>query len=76
MRAASAFESETVTDLAEDLGSFAADADWRLVLEEDERLNAIRPRFLRDMARRLLVPSRRVTGWSLPEGEDLEGVRA
>jgi len=75
LMAASAFESETVTDLAEDLGSFAVDADWRLVLEGDARLSAITPAFLRDTVRRLLVPARRVTGWSLPQGATLDEAR-
>lgn len=70
LHAAEAFESETVTDLAEDLGSYAADADWHLALESEERLAAIRPSFLRQTVRSLLARTRRVTGWSLPHGEE------
>ncbi|MDP6761953.1 MAG: pitrilysin family protein [Planctomycetota bacterium] len=64
--AADAFESETVADLADDLGGFAVDADWRLAVEGAERLARVRPRHVRDAARRFLRPERRVVGWSLP----------
>lgn len=67
LHASAAHERETVTDLAEGFGSFAADANWRLTLEADERLNAIRPAFLRATVKRLLDSRRRVTGWSLPK---------
>jgi zinc protease len=69
MSAARAYESETVTDLAEDLGEWAVDYDWREALKAAERLEAITPRFLRETARRFLTPERRVLGWSLPSGE-------
>ena len=69
LHAAAAHDSETVTDLAEDIGSYAVDADWRLALDSDERLAAIKPSFLRATARKLLGRSRRVTGWSLPHEE-------
>ena len=64
--AAEAHENETVTDLAEDVGSYAVDIDWRVSLEGRKRLAAIRPRFLRDTVRKYLGRERRVTGWSLP----------
>jgi zinc protease len=64
-----AYESETATDLAEELGEFAVDADWRLALQGRERLAAIRPRFVREVVRRFLVDERRVLGWSLPREE-------
>ncbi len=73
--ASEAHDHETVTDLAEDIGSFAADGDWRLAIETEERLRAIRPKFVRETARRFLGRERRVTGWSLPEGVELGAAR-
>jgi zinc protease len=67
--AADAFESETVADLADDLGGFAVDADWRLAVENAARLAAVRPRQVRDIVRRFLRPDRRILGWSLPDAE-------
>lgn len=64
--ASEAQESETVSDLAEDLGSFAVDADWRMSVEAVERIQAVTAARVQDMARRLLVPARRVVGWCLP----------
>jgi len=66
LNASQAHEAETVTDLAEDLGGYGIDADWRLSVEASERLAGVRPRDLRKAARRFLGPERRVTGWSLP----------
>lgn len=70
LSAAEAYESETVTDLAEDLGEWAVDLDWREALRSRERLAAITPRFLRETARRFLRPERRVLGWSMPASEE------
>jgi len=70
LAAGEAYECETVTDLAEDLGEFAVDADWRLALQSNERLAAVRARDLRDVARRFLTRGRRVVGWSLPRAEE------
>ena len=64
--AADAYELESALDLAEDLGEYAVDADWRLVLNSAERYAAIKPRALRDVAAKLLGTDRRVVGWSLP----------
>ena len=64
--AADAYESETVADLADELGGYAVDADWRLAVTSVERLSAVRPRAVRDAVRRFLRPERRVLGWSLP----------
>ncbi|MCB9915561.1 MAG: insulinase family protein [Planctomycetes bacterium] len=69
--ASEAYDSETVTDLAEDLGEWAVDHDWREALRSRERLAAITPQLLRETVRRYLVPARRVLGWSLPLGEEL-----
>ena len=76
LAASEAYENETVTDLAEELGEYAVDIHWQLALQGNERLAAIRPAFLRDVVRRYLQPERRVLGWSLPKGERLEGAGA
>jgi len=73
--ATEAHDHETVTDLAEDIGSFAVDGDWRLALATEERLDALTPAFVRETARRYLTRRRRVTGWSLPEGVEVGGPR-
>jgi zinc protease len=65
--AGEAHESETVTDLAEELGEFAIDADWRLALHAVGRVRAVTPAALRECARRLLARERRITAWSLPK---------
>jgi zinc protease len=64
--ASEAYSRETVTDLAEDIGEWAVDADWRMALEGPERWARVRTRHVRDVVARLLKPARRVTGWSLP----------
>lgn len=69
LNASEAHENETVNDLAEDIGSYAIDKDWKLAVEGRERLAAVRPRFLRDAVRRFLRPERRVIGWSLPKSD-------
>jgi zinc protease len=73
--ATEAHDHETVTDLAEDVGSFAVDGDWRLALATEARLDAVTPAFMRETARRYLTRRRRVTGWSLPEGVEVGGPR-
>jgi predicted Zn-dependent peptidase len=67
LEAGEAHDSETVTDLAEEVGEFAVDADWRLSLHTVERVRAVSARALRDCARRLLAPERRVVAWCLPK---------
>ena len=61
-----AFESETVTEVAETLGEYATDLDWRDALTVRERRDAVTGEALRDTCRRLLRPDRRVVGWSRP----------
>jgi zinc protease len=68
LAASEAQEGETASDLAEDLGEFAVDADWRLSINALERLLAVTPEQIRETAARLLQPERRVLGWSLPTG--------
>lgn len=62
-----AYDSETVSDLAEEIGEFAIDADWRLSLDTIAKIRAVTPAHLREVARRLLSPERRVVAWSLPK---------
>jgi zinc protease len=66
LAASEAHESETVSDLAEDLGEFAVDADWHMALETVERIEAVRADAVRDCVARLLTRDRRVVGWCLP----------
>jgi len=66
LSASEAYEGETVTDLAEHLGEYAVDAEWRLALELGARRQAVDSTKMREVARRLLSPARRVVGWSLP----------
>jgi len=64
--AGEAHDSETVSDLAEDLGEFAADARWQLALEAPARVIRVDARAVRECVARLLRPERRVVGWCLP----------
>jgi zinc protease len=66
LAASEAHESETVSDLAEDLGEFAADASWRMALETIERIERVTAREVRECVARFLRKHRRVLGWSLP----------
>jgi zinc protease len=61
-----AYENETVTDLAEALGEWAADGDWRLALSFNEKIRAVDARRVREIVQRLLVRERRVVGWCHP----------
>ena len=63
---AEAYESETVTDLAETLGEFAVDADWRMAVDGSALLQAVTAKRLQECAQRLLDNRRRVIGWCLP----------
>ncbi len=69
MHASEAYDGETVTDLAEELGEWAVDADWRLAFDGCVRHDRITAANLRDTAARLLAPDRRVVGWCLPRGK-------
>jgi len=67
LAAGEAFELETVTEVAETLGEFATDLEWRAALDVTPRRNAVTAEALRSVAQRVLVDSRRVVGWSLPK---------
>jgi zinc protease len=62
-----AHENETVTDIAEQLGEFAVDADWRLALEAPAKIAAVTAQAIRNCARTYLSEGRRVVGWCLPK---------
>jgi zinc protease len=67
--AGEAHDAESVSDLAEDLGEFAIDADWRLALRTLERIQRTSAEEVREAAAKLLAPGRRVVGWCLPKEE-------
>ena len=68
-----AYENETVTDLAEALGEWAADGDWRLALSFNERIRAVDARRVREVVQRLLTRERRVVGWCDPAAKGATG---
>ena len=76
LTSAEAHEEETVSDLAQELGGFAVDADWRLAFDAEARLSRVRPVHVRDVARRLLGRERRVVGWCLPEAAPTRSSRS
>jgi zinc protease len=65
--AGEAHDSETVSDLAEDLGEFGVDARWQLALEARARVIAVGARSVRKCVARYFRPERRVIGWCLPK---------
>jgi len=67
LAAGEAHDSETVSDIAEDLGEFAVDADWRLALDARARIAAVPASAIRACAAKLLRKDRRVLGWCLPK---------
>ena len=67
LQASEAHESETATDLAEDLGSWAVDAQWQLALSSLQEVLAVDAPRLQECAARLLTKDRRVVGWCLPQ---------
>jgi len=69
LAASDAHESETVSDIAEELGDFAIDGNWRLAIEGAERNEAVTAVAVKDVTASFLVSHRRVIGWSLPRGE-------
>lgn len=64
--ASDAFESETVTDVAETLGEYATDLKWTDALDVSKRRNAVTAEMIRETCARLLKPDCRIIGWSLP----------
>ncbi len=64
--AGEAFDGETVSDLAEELGEWAVDADWRLTFDRGARHRQIDAATLHEVSARYLRSERRVVGWSRP----------
>jgi zinc protease len=67
LAATEAYDEETASDLAEQLGEFATDADWRLAVRGLQHVLAVDAKQVRDCAARLLTRERRVVGWCLPK---------
>ena len=66
IKASEAFDGETVSDLAEELGEWAVDSDWRLAFDGGARHAQVTAEEVRAVAERLLSRERRVVGWCLP----------
>ena len=66
LNATEAYDGETVSDLAEELGEWAVDADWRMVIDQTRRIGQVTAARVQDCARRLLGSERRVVAWSVP----------
>jgi zinc protease len=64
--AGEAFEGETASGVAEELGEWAVDADWRRAFDGCERHLRLRPPAIAAAVRRYLAPGRRVVGWCRP----------
>ncbi len=66
LEAAEAYDHETTSDVAEQVGEAAVDAHWKLAFESLGNALAVDAARLRDCARRMLGRERRVVGWCLP----------
>jgi predicted Zn-dependent peptidase len=66
LNASDAFDSETVSDLAEELGEWAVDLDWRLAFDGGAGHERITAEMLRAAVAEYLSPATCVTGWCLP----------
>ncbi len=64
-----AHDDETVSDLAEEIGEFAADAHWKMALEGMERVQQVTAKAVRETVARFLRPERRVVGWCVPKDD-------
>ena len=71
LAASEAFDSETVTDVAETLGEYATDLRWQDALEVDARRASVDAAGLRATCERLLRPDRRVVAWSRPAAAEV-----
>ena len=76
LAASEAFESETTTELAETLGEYATDLEWRDALDVTRRRDAVTAASLQEICARLLDPGRRVVAWSRPASAGEEGGEA
>jgi zinc protease len=59
-------QGETISELAEELGGMAIDASWQLAFDGGARHKLVTPKRIQATAEELLLSSRRVVGWSLP----------
>ena len=74
LMAAEAQDAETTSDLAEEIGGWGIDLDWRIAFDGGVRHAEVDAEGLRETVARLLSRPRRVIGWCLPEqGEGKEG---
>ena len=64
--ASEAYDGETVSDLAEELGEWAVDWEWRASFDGGERHARVTARDVQSVAANLLHRDRRVVGWCLP----------
>lgn len=69
LAASEAFESETTTELAETLGEYATDLEWRDALDVTRRRDAVTAESLQEICARIFDARRRVVAWSRPAGE-------
>ncbi len=67
-----AASGESIGDVAEELGSLAIDASWRLAFDGGAGHRKVTRKRVMQTAARLLTDERRVVGWSLPT--EKEGV--
>jgi predicted Zn-dependent peptidase len=66
LAASEAFDSETVTDVAETLGEYAVDLTWQDALTVNDRRDSVTAEDVQRIARELLDHDRRIVAWSLP----------
>ncbi|MFT5830630.1 MAG: zinc protease [Bacteroidia bacterium] len=68
--------SEAIGDVAEELGSLAVDATWRLAFDGGEGHGKVTAKRVQATAKRLLTDERRIVAWSLPSDQVLDGGEA
>lgn len=61
-----AYDGETVSDLAEEIGEFGVDTHWTHAFETVERIRAVTAADVAECVQRLLRSDRSVVGWSVP----------
>ena len=76
LRSAEAFDGETVSDVAEEIGEWAVDAEWRLAFDGGARHDRVTAEEVRATVARYLSPARRVAGWCLPKKEAQAAARS
>ena len=62
-----AFDDEGVTRIGHQLGYYSTIADWRLIAEIEEQIEAVTAEQVRDVVARRLAPTRRTVGWFRPQ---------